>query len=163
MTLIYKSKPKGYVRLTDDVATTFLNHLAETGRFCESAAAAGTSYETVRRHRKENKLFAEACDEALSVYRDLLAAEIDRRGRLGWDEPVYFQGRVVGSVRKYDSNLLLAQAKAHLPEYREKSTVDINAKVGVLVVGAPAQDGGEWEKMYGGPKEVPKELPSKVE
>lgn len=38
--------------------------------------------------------------------------EVFRRGVLGWDEPVYQNGRKVGKIRKYDSKLLELDVKA---------------------------------------------------
>ncbi len=52
---------------------------------------------------------------------DLLEEEADRRGRDGFDVPVFCQGRTCGTTRRYSDGLLLARLKAIRPEaYREK-------------------------------------------
>lgn len=56
---------------------------------------------------------------------------------------MYYQGVMVGTVRKYSDRLLEFAAKAHCPEYREKSA-GINVNSGVLVIQAPRQSHAEW-------------------
>lgn len=83
--------------------------------------AAGYARRSVYRWRNEEKDFAEAWRDALAVAADLLEEEADRRGRDGYDEPVFFQGEQVGAKRKYSDALLLARLKALRPEqYRER-------------------------------------------
>lgn len=58
----------------------------------------------------------ESCDE--------VDAEIRRRGIQGVDEPVFYQGAICGSVRKFSDLLLIFRAKALMPEkYRERHEV----------------------------------------
>ena len=41
------------------------------------------------------------------------------------DEPVFYQGQVVGHIRKYSDNLLMFLLKAHWPEkFRENVSID---------------------------------------
>ena len=69
----------------------------------------------------------------LDEVRDCISAEIDRRGRLGWLEPVFQKGTQAvdadgkpAFIRRFDSKLLLARARALMPsEYGEKRTIDI--------------------------------------
>ena len=83
--------------------------------------AAGYARRCVYRWRKEHEDFAQSWAEALMVAADLLEEEADRRGRDGYDEPVFFQGEVRGAKRKYSDALLLARLKALKPEhYRER-------------------------------------------
>lgn len=53
-----------------------------------------------------------------------IEAEIIRRGLHGWDEPVFHNGQEVGAVRKYDSRLLIAAARANIPKYRDATLVE---------------------------------------
>jgi hypothetical protein len=57
---------------------------------------------------------------------DLLEEEADRRGRDGYDVPVFHRGEVCGTKRMYANGLLLARLKAIRPEqYREGRAVAV--------------------------------------
>jgi hypothetical protein len=81
-----------------------------------AAEAAGYERRTVYRWKKDNPDFATRWSAALEMALDLLEEEADRRGREGWDEPVFFHGAQVGSKHKYSDALLLARLKAVRPE-----------------------------------------------
>ena len=71
--------------------------------------------------------------------------EADFRGRLGWLEPKFYEGRVCGFIRKYSDGLLLARMKALAPEkYGDKAKVDatLNNPQGLVLefVSADATD-----------------------
>lgn len=84
--------------------------------------AAGYARRCVYRWRKEDQDFAAGWREALSIAGDLLEEEADRRGRDGYDEPVYFRGEERGAKRRYSDGLLLARLKAIRPDdYRERT------------------------------------------
>ncbi|NOT39230.1 MAG: hypothetical protein HOP13_01930 [Alphaproteobacteria bacterium] len=77
----------------------------------------------VYRWRKTNEAFARRWATALAMAVDLLADEADRRGRDGYDEPVFYEGEQCGTKRRYSDGLLLARLKALKPEqYRETYT-----------------------------------------
>jgi hypothetical protein len=57
--------------------------------------------------------------EARGYGNERIVAEITRRAIDGWDEPVFHDGEIVGSVRKFDGRLLTLLAKAHVPEFRD--------------------------------------------
>lgn len=84
--------------------------------------------------------------EAQEHYRDRLRQAIDQRAVVGVEEPVYYQGVMVGTTRKYSDKLLELAARAHCPEFKEK-TVDVNVNSGVLVIAAPRQSHEEWLKQ----------------
>lgn len=97
--------------------------------------ASGYARRCVYRWRKDDKDFAAQWSEALQVATDLLEEEADRRGRDGYDEPVFFQGNVAGAKRKYSDGLLLARLKALRPEqYRERISMTGANQQNVTVV-----------------------------
>ena len=56
---------------------------------------------------------------------DTLEMEARRRASLGVEEPVYYQGQVVGYVRKYSDVLLMFLLKAQRPEkFRDNHKID---------------------------------------
>ncbi len=86
--------------------------------------AAGYTRQVVYRWRRRDPEFDARWREALAIAADLLEEEADRRGRDGFDEPVFFQGAQCGAKRKYSDALLLARLKAVRPElYRERITM----------------------------------------
>jgi len=100
-----------------------------------ACAAAGYARSCVYEWRKEDHAFAERWTCAARIAGDLLEEEADRRGRDGYDEPIFFQGEQCGVKRKYSDSLLLARLKAVRPEdYRERITMPTVNQQNVTVV-----------------------------
>lgn len=60
-------------------------------------------------------------DAAYEDGTDLLEDEAWRRAREGTEEPVFFQGQIVGHVRKYSDTLMLELLRSRRPEkYRQR-------------------------------------------
>jgi hypothetical protein len=109
----------------------FLSVFGQTGNIKLAAQAAGIVRMTHYRWMEDEEYrgrFEEAKRDAL----DTLHAEAHRRGVLGWDEPVVYQGAICYTqeakgkpkkpvaIRKYDSNLLMFLMKGLAPEtYRD--------------------------------------------
>jgi hypothetical protein len=73
-------------------------------------------------------------DAASDIASDLLEEEADRRGRDGYDEPVFYRGEESGARRKYSDGLLLARLKALKPEhYREGVRSEVEQKITVRI------------------------------
>ncbi len=105
----------------------FLEAYAEHANVLLAARAAGIHRTTVYKWQEHDTDFAFAFNQAKEDAKDTLRAEIYRRAVEGWDEPVYQLGKYRGVVRKYDSTLLIFQAKMMMPEYREKQSVDVTS------------------------------------
>ena len=77
-----------------------------------------------QRHYKwldKDPTYAKAFEEAKIAATDSLVAEARRRATQGVNEPVYYKGEVVGTIRKYSDTLLIFLLKGALPEvYRER-------------------------------------------
>lgn len=112
----------------------FLKSLRENGNVLRSCEAAGIERKTAYNHKNDNASFSEQWALALEDYNDLLISEIDRRGRKGYEEPVFFQGAKVDTVTKYSDNLLMFEAKKRMPEYRDRVAVDIDYKQQFLIL-----------------------------
>ena len=103
----------------------FLDTLRGTGNVRLAANNAGVARQVVYRARDSSATFRADWDEALEEARELLEAEARRRAAIGVDEPVFYQGQVVGHIRKYSDNLLMFLLKAHWPEkFRENVSID---------------------------------------
>jgi hypothetical protein len=111
---------------TQDKQAAFLDAFAKTAIVLTSAQEAGISRRTVYEWLEHDEAFSLAFNQAKEDARDVLRAEIYRRAKEGWDEPVWGPTALKGTVRKYSDTLLIFHAKAMMPEYREKSQVDVN-------------------------------------
>ncbi|MCE9523548.1 MAG: hypothetical protein K8S25_14095 [Alphaproteobacteria bacterium] len=101
---------------------TFFLGLANAHAVAAACRASGYAVPSVYRWRKDDADFAARWNDALVMAGDLLEEEADRRGRLGIDQPVFYQGRNVGTKKRYSDPLLMARLKAVRPEYRERSS-----------------------------------------
>jgi hypothetical protein len=114
---------------------TFLGALEASGNVSASARRAGVGRATVYRHRAGEADFRESWDEALEVACDALEAEARRRALDGWDEPVFYEGKVCGHIRKYSDALIMFLLKAYRPQFRDHALTEhaVNAPVQVEV------------------------------
>ena len=102
----------------------------ESGEFIvDVAEIIGVSRQTLYREKGKNEAFAKAWKEAEAIghkiQADVTEQEMDFRGRIGWVEPKFFEGRICGFVRKYSDALLVARIKALDPaRYGDKTKVD---------------------------------------
>lgn len=133
-------------RFDADTRAKFLMIYGLSGQIQRSAREAGISPTTVRAHIKKNPDFAEAVGEALNDYKESIETELQRRALMGWEENVFQQGILAGTIRKYDSRLLELLVKRHIPEYKEKFEHTHNVEAGILAVPA-AESKQVWEEQ----------------
>ena len=145
-----KSEKKPPVRFTDELKKRFVDLLAQYGVYWKCAKAVGVSAYTVTLHKKDDEEFAEACELAMSVFRDSIEETIIDRAVHGWEEPVYSQrlGTQIGTIHRFDNKLLELLAKRHIPEYRDKQQIDHNVSGGVLVAPASPASAEDWEDKH---------------
>jgi hypothetical protein len=94
----------------------FLSALAASCSFTFAAGAAGIAYNTFRLHQRNDPEFARQVAEAEEQAVDLLHARCIKAVIEGQLEPVYFQGEIVGHIRKFDSRLAIELLRAHMPD-----------------------------------------------
>lgn len=106
-------------------------------------AAAKTSYNTFRAHQRNDPDFAAQVREAEEEGAELLHDACWKATVEGEIEPVYWQGEVVGHVRKFDSRLRIEMLRAHMPDRFKtpgQAAVNISAPgAQVLVIGPEEQ------------------------
>lgn len=107
-----------------DAQRLFLEAYSLHANVLVSARAAGIHRSTVYEWLEHDQDFSFAYNLAKEDAKDVLRAEIYRRGVEGWDESVYQLAKFAGDVRKYDTTLLIFHAKMLMPEYRDKPLVD---------------------------------------
>ncbi len=109
---------------TEENDEKFFTALTNAHSVRAACAAAGYTRQVVYRWRRKDTEFDARWRQATLMGGDVLEEEADRRGRDGYDQPVYFRGKEVGTKRKYSDGLLHARLKAVLPErYREHASV----------------------------------------
>lgn len=77
---------------------------------------ARVGHSTADYHLKNDPDFAAQADSAKEHTDDLLHIRCMQRCIEGDIEPVYWQGEVVGHVRKFDSRLQIEMLRAHMPD-----------------------------------------------
>ena len=92
------------------------------------------------------RAIAKACgDEIRQIQRE---EEADRRGKEGWLEPVFWNGKKQGTIRRYSDKLLEIQMKANNPaKYGEKATGQQGATGGGIVLNISGVVLGQQPKM----------------
>ena len=108
-------QPKHTAR-TAEQDTKFFEALAEGYPVRGACKIADYTRQVVYRWRREDPKFRDLWFDSQSIADDLLEEEATRRGRVGYDEGVYYRGVLVGYRRKYSDRLLLARLKAACPE-----------------------------------------------
>ena len=66
----------------------------------------GISLKRAKRWRRGPR-YDRLCDEAIQSCVERMEAEADRRGVDGYDDPIFFEGQQVGTVRRYSDQLLM--------------------------------------------------------
>ncbi len=101
--------------------------------------AAGVSYNTFKAHQRNDPEFAAQVREAEEQGAQLLHDTCWKAAVEGEVEPVYWQGEIVGHVRKFDSRLRIEMLRGRMPgKFKQPgASVQINAGQGaqVLVIG----------------------------
>lgn len=123
--------------------------IRDLGTIAEGSRAARVSRSTIRDWRMGDEDFDTSVKEALEDYRDSLTAEITRRGRDGYDEPVIHQGQIcyrtdihgvvmldddfepiILTIKKHSDRLLELNAKAFDDRYRDRSSLEVTGSDG---------------------------------
>ena len=107
----------------------FLKSFGRDANVLKAARSAKVHRSTIYDWLEKDETFSFLYNQAKEDAKDVLRAEIKRRGKDGWYEPVYQAGKLVGQVRKYSDTLLIFHAKMMMPEYRDKSQLDVTANV----------------------------------
>lgn len=125
-------------RLRTKQKAVFLATFAKMGTVQAACNKTKVGRSTVYFWAKVDKLFAVAFAEAQEEATDVCEQEARRRGVDGVLEPVYYQGDVVGHIRKYSDTCLLAILNAYRPE-KFKNRHELTGKDGGPIGVVPVQ------------------------
>ena len=81
----------------------------------DALKAARVCFNTVRAHERSDPEFAAQLKDAEREGAELLHSVCWKSAIEGNVEPVYFQGQIVGHIRKYDSRMQIELLRAHMP------------------------------------------------
>jgi hypothetical protein len=119
---------------TTKKSAEFLEALSQTCNITRSCEICGLPRRTVYDWRAADPEFAKAWEDALDKGADVLEDEAKRRAHDGVEEPVYYGGKQVGTVRKYSDVLLIFLLKGARPKkYGDRS---------VRIAAPDGEDGG---------------------
>lgn len=109
--------------ITDLKKRRFLEALSEMPRIGRACKLAGVTQTTLSRWKRDgDQQFLQAYEVAWAMGVDRAESELWRRGVEGVEKPVYQQGRLVGTVREYDTQAAMFMLRGARPEkFREKS------------------------------------------
>lgn len=130
----------------------FLSKYAESGNIGAAAWHAGTSIDRTVRLRKADPLFDAQVHEAAERFKASLECEAVRRGRDGWQEPVFSQQNmcVIGYKRMFDGRLLEKLLTKNMPEKYGEKVSHTHEVQGVLVLREDKPiTPQEWLNEYG--------------
>lgn len=117
--------------INQQIRELFLKVLSETGNQRKSAEACGFSVAAFKKHKAKDSEFSDAWDAAYQDSMDKLESEAWRRAYEGYEEPVFYQGRQVGIVRKYSDKLIEFLLTGGRPEkYAHKYRAEITGRDG---------------------------------
>jgi len=110
----------------------FLGAYAKLGNATAASEETGISRHVHTRWLKSSESYRKAFEAADDAATEVLEREAIRRAVEGREEPVYFNGAVVGTVKKYSDVLLIFLLKSKRPEvYRERYDARIQASLNV--------------------------------
>lgn len=119
--------------VTEPAKMQFLLALSQLGNRSRAARAAGVSPIMPWMWRKDDDSFREAYMKAMDMASHLMEDELIRRSCEGVLEPVFQQGVMVGTIRKYSDTLLIFGLKGAMPEkYAERQKVEHSGSLDVV-------------------------------
>lgn len=102
----------------------FLNTLKLGGHVLNAAQVAGVTRQAAYKARQADEKFAVAWADAIEEATETLERVALRRATVGTKRPVFYQGKVVGSISEVSDTLLIFLLKARRPDvYRDNATL----------------------------------------
>ena len=112
----------------------FLLTYAREGTVHRACEAALVNRRLVYYWIEHDKHFAAQFERAREIATDLLEEEARRRALKGVEEPVFYQGEVVGHVQKYSDILIMMLLNGHRPERFKQRTEHTGKDGGPIAV-----------------------------
>jgi hypothetical protein len=156
----------------EQAQTIFLEAFAVSANLTAAAGRAGVPRQRVYEWQEHDEAFSLRYRDAEQRAQDVIRAAIHQRAVVGWQEHLVSMGRIVLDARgepimlhRYDSALLHALARARLPEFRERQSVEVSGPGGgpvelAAIVASVERKIARYVEHIGPPDGVPGESDS---
>lgn len=137
------------IKFDDTQKGIYLNHLRQFGRKQQACAAAGVGLDTVARHIENDPEFANAREEALAAYADVVQ-QLAWKLMSGVKKPIVggqFKDEIITHELVHATNLLAMEMRKTDPAYKDRSEVDMNHKGGGVLVAPPGISAEDFVKQ----------------
>ena len=136
-----------YKKIRSPKKRAFLAALAHTGNITEAADIAHIARSAHYQWLEADPVYAAAYEDAMEQAAQRLEAEARRRAVDGVEEPVFYQGKQCGVIKRYSDALLMFLLKGALPEkYKERTSTELTGAGGKpLTVAFVSPGEGEGE------------------
>lgn len=145
--------PESFTDIQHPKKRAFLAAYSRIGNITRAAEAVGMHRGSHLVWLKKDPEYASAFEEARGMAGDRLEAEARRRAVEGTDEPIFYQGVQVGTVKRYSDVLLICLLKAHRPEkFAERSDIRLQGRMqhtGQVQVFIPDNSRGDSDPAQG--------------
>lgn len=140
-------------RFNKEKKLEYLEKLAQIGVKRKAAWAVDVSPGTVAQHRKRYPIFEAQEIEAIEEFKESLEQEVYHRAVVGWQEPVFYEGEVVGYKLKKSDRMLENLLRKNIEAYRValSSGTNINANTNTQINQVQLEAGDALAKL---PKEA---------
>ena len=115
--------------IVDGRKRAWLRVFSTSGVVADTSRRTGIAASTHYQWRWDDPAYEKAYQKARIIAGSLLEDELVRRGRIGFDEPVYQGGKLVGNIRRYSDVLLIVALKALDAKYRDRVVLDIEDRI----------------------------------
>lgn len=122
------SRPKKARAIPRTWQSKFLANLRRCPVPTQALVAAGVNPSTGYRLRQKDPAFARAWKEAMRIGIARAESAAWHRATDGWLRPVYQGGAKVGTVREFDTKLLMFVLSARLKRYRQRGDITLTIK-----------------------------------
>ena len=137
-----------YKKIRSPKKRAFLAALAHTGNITEAADITHISRSAHYQWLEADPVYAAAYKDAMEQAAQRLEAEARRRAVEGVEEPVFYQGKQCGAIRRYSDALLMFLLKGVMPDkYKERTSTELTGAGGkpltvAFVSPGEGEDGG---------------------
>lgn len=118
--------------ITPEQWEIFLDTFAATGQVGKAAKHAGITTGRIMLERRNNLQFEAQYQLAYDMANVVIEDEAVRRAVHGWNEPVFYRGNKVATVRKYSDQMLALLLKGRMRKvYGDQLGLTHDGKVGI--------------------------------
>ena len=120
-----------YKKIRSPKKRAFLTALAHTGNVTKAADIADIARSAHYQWLEADPVYAAAYEDAMEQAAERLEAEAKRRAVEGVEEPVFYQGKQCGVIRRYSDALLMFLLKGAMPDkYKERTSTELTGAGG---------------------------------